>query len=74
MRVTDSMLESALRVLNSMSRRKYRIERAYGGYRLIVEIPDSDGAVADVSARMSKSELYYTIHAIIKYLEQEKLH
>ena len=72
-------LEAAVKLLNQNSKAKYRLDGAYGGWRLIQMVkcrdsdPDSDyyGCVKDLGYRGSKSEVYYTVCTILNYLSAE---
>lgn len=70
-RIGKAQLDSAVEFLNKLSKRRYRLDGAYGGYKLIVTFDDSSG-VSDVTyGYVSKPDLYYQIWAIIRYHEKE---
>lgn len=72
-------LESAVKLLNQNSKGKYRLDGAYGGWRLVQMVkcrdsdPDADsyGCVKDIGYRGSKSEVYYAILTTLNYLSAE---
>jgi hypothetical protein len=71
MRGTIEALRRSVDFLNKISKGSYRLEGAYGGWKLSMEIEGS-GLVDVTPGFVSKSQLLYTINAIIKYLELEE--
>jgi hypothetical protein len=71
MRGTIEVLRRAVDYLNKISRGRYRLEGAYGGWKLSMEIEGS-GMVDVTPGFVPKSQLLYTINAIIRYLELEE--
>ncbi len=71
MRGTLEALRRAVDYLNGISRNRYRLESAYGGWKLSMEIEGS-GLVDVTPGFVSKSQLLYTINTIIRYLELEE--
>jgi len=67
MRIKMRDLENALDRLNYYAEKKYAIEGAYGKVRLTNE----DRSI-NISVLMTKSELYYTIQAIIEFILNER--
>ncbi len=71
MKINKDQLNSAVEFLNKISRRRYRIDSAYGGHKLVVSYEDTSG-ISDVSyGYVSKSECYCVIWAIIRYHVKE---
>ena len=69
-RISMEDLWAALARLNSQTKRKYQLDGAYGGWRLIVE--EKGTSINDVGYRGSKAEVYYTIQTANNILEAEK--
>jgi len=65
-RITKSILFNALERLNSIARGRYRLDGAYGGWKLMTE------NYRDISIRGSKREIYWIIQAIINTLLEER--
>jgi len=68
-RVTEKDLSAAVERLNDNSKRTYRIDYAYGKCRL--NVMEKGTSINNVSSVCTKSELYYTIHTILNYIERE---
>ena len=68
-RVNQKDLEAALERLNTVSKRTYRIDYAYGKCRL--NVMEKGTSINNVSSMCSKPELYYTMHTILNYIEKE---
>lgn len=72
MRIDKEDLERAVEHLNSISRRKYKLQCAYGGCKLVVTFKDSS-VISDVTYGYTpKSELYYAILGMMNYSRSEK--
>ncbi len=67
---TQKELEAALKTLNDTSTRKYNIDYANGGVRLVAE--EQGTGVSDISYRMPKSQLYAVIISTQNYKSAEK--
>ena len=68
-RITMKDLESVIRNLNDASKRHYRLDRAYGGWKVVV---DEGPGIRDLTLGFcSKSEVYYQVLAILEYLSHE---
>jgi PHP family Zn ribbon phosphoesterase len=74
-RVTTEALKRAVEDLNKVTRNRYRLESAYGGWKLVKEVENSSALVEVTYGFVPKSQLYYTIQAILKILqfEEEKI-
>ena len=70
-RITEKDLSYAIEALNDRSEKRYRLDYAYGGVRLVVEIGDTT-AIRDVSYRVSRPQLYNIIWGILSYLREER--
>jgi hypothetical protein len=71
MNIRQSDLEAAVRRLNPRSKRTYQLDGAYGGWKL--QVQERGTSVNDVTAGYgTKPELYYQIHAILRYLDREE--
>jgi hypothetical protein len=71
MRVSVEALKRAVEDLNKVTKNRYRLEGAYGGWKLVKEVENSSGLVDVTPGFISKSELLFVINAIIKVLEEE---
>ena len=69
-RITEADMRGALDRLNGQTKRKYRLDGAYGGWRLVVN--EKGSSINDIGFRGSKAEVYYTIQTINHVLEAEK--
>ena len=71
MRINRKDLEVAVQRLNEISKQKYRLDGAYGGWQLVYEI-EGTTAINQVTYGFKPArELYDIIYAIIKYIEIE---
>jgi len=66
-RIKMKDLENALERLNYYAKKKYTIEGAYGCVRLVTE-----DRSRNITALMTKRELYYAIQAIIEFILNER--
>jgi hypothetical protein len=71
MKGTTEALKRAVTFLNQISKGRYRLEGAYGGWKLSMEIEGS-GLVDVTPGFVPRAQLLYTINAIIRYLELEE--
>lgn len=69
-RVTKKDLDLALDRLNSISKREYRFNWAYGKVQLVVK--EHGSSINRVGFLDSKPEMYYTLHTLLNYLEKER--
>ena len=69
-RITEADMRGALDRLNGQTKRKYRLDGAYGGWSLTVQ--EQGSGISDVGYRGSKAETYYAIQTVNKVLEAEK--
>ena len=69
-RITEADMRGALDRLNGQTKRKYRLDGAYGGWRIVVE--EKGSSINDIGYRGSKAETYYAIQTVNKVLEAEK--
>jgi hypothetical protein len=72
MRGTTEALKRAVDFLNSISKNNYRLEAAYGGWKLVQLVPGESGVIEVTPGFVPRAQLLYTINAIIKYLELEE--
>ncbi len=68
--ITKEMLKNVVERLNRITKREYRVESSYGGWKLVVR--ENEGYSDITYGYISKKELYYTILSIIRVLEKEK--
>ena len=72
MRINRKDLIACIERLNSISKKKYVLNGAYGGWQLDQLIDEKTGAIDNVTyGFVPARELYDTIHAIIRYVEKE---
>jgi len=71
MRIRKQDLENALVILNSISRRRYTIYRAYGKNQLCYYVNQKSSAITNITGFCTKRELYEVIWAIIHYAQIE---
>ena len=71
MRINRIDLENALRRLTQISKQKYRIDGAYGGWQLVYKIGNTTAINQVTYGFKPARELYDIIWAIIKYIEVE---
>jgi hypothetical protein len=72
-RITRSRLDKELEYLNMVSKKMYIIEEAYGKVRLAVCLngKDTRNGISDITPLMTKSELFYTLKTIWRYIVTE---
>ena len=70
-RINHKDIEAALDRLNTISKRKYRLNGAYDKWQLWVE--EGQG-VNTISFLQTTRELYDILHTILKYKEVEERH
>ena len=61
-RLTVKMLDMQLDNLNSVSHRKYTMEKAYGGYKLY-----NKSQSKEITARLTAREMYHVLRALRQY-------
>jgi hypothetical protein len=71
-RVTKEALERSINYLNKISKNEYRLESAYGGWKLVQLIPGESGVIEVTPGFVPRAQLLFTINAIIRYLELEE--
>jgi len=71
MRINRKDLEVVIQRLNKMSKQKYRLDGAYGGWQLVYEIEDTTAINQVTYGFKPARELYDIIYAIIRYIEIE---
>lgn len=71
MRVTRKQLRTMIDILSSQSKKKYGLDIAYGGYRLIENC--KSGGCSSVSMCLTAKELYYVLDALINYTYKENV-
>jgi hypothetical protein len=70
MRITKKDLKRVVEDLNRVTRNKYCLEGAYGGYKLSMQ--KGEGYVDITDGFVKPGVLYYTIWAIIRVLRYEE--
>jgi len=75
MRVNRESLKRQVDMLNKLSKNKYQLEGAYGGwqvYRLINGVDTKDGVEPILSGYRSAREIDDILYAILRYLALER--
>ena len=70
MRYKESYLKSKVKEINSKSKCRYFINWDYNRPQLVIKEPNSTGQ-AEVSYRLSRTEMGYVLDSISKYLDKE---
>jgi hypothetical protein len=65
-RITEKFLDNMIKNINNRTGRKYFLEYAYGGVKL-VHTYENDG-YTDESYRMTKREMYYVLDALQHFI------
>lgn len=66
MRITEKLLDNRIKNINNSTGRKYSLEYAYGGVKLVH--PYETGGYTDESYRMTKREMYYVLEALQHFI------
>lgn len=69
-RVTKKELRGLVASINAYSKNTYRLDIAYGGYRLVKEC--ENGGISDVSYRVPAREMMHILDAIYSFLVKEE--
>jgi len=70
-RITQSMLDNAIKRLNQVSKGRYVPNDAYGYAQLAIQVPNSSG-ISNMSLGNTKAELYYQICFLLDWLSKEQ--
>ncbi len=70
LRVSQSMLDAAIKRLNESSKCRYIPNDCYGYAQLAVQMPNSSG-ISNMSLGNTKSELYYQIQFLLDWISKE---
>lgn len=74
-RVTDTQLKNMVGFINAdigTESKKIGLDFAYGGVKLVIVHLDQGRAESDLSRRLTKREMYETLHAITNVLRVAK--
>ncbi len=72
MRGTTEALKRAVDFLNQISKNNYRLESAYGKWKLVQLVPGDSGVIEVTPGFVPKGQLLFAVNAILRYLELEE--
>ncbi len=64
-RITEKILDNMIKNINEHTGRKYSLDYAYGGVRLVRA---SGNGYTEESYRMTKREMFYVLNALQKFI------
>ena len=69
MKITEESLKTLVERLNELTKKEYKLEDVYTGYKLVVK---KENGYDDITECLSKTDLFYQLLAMIKLLKEEK--